>query len=308
MSANQALYPIARMCRLLGVSTSGYHAWRRRPPSARARRDEVLLKRIGEIHAASKGTYGAPRIHAELAAEGISVGRKRVARLMRVAGLRGISRRKAPRTTWRDERQRPAADLVQRNFSAQGPDRLWVADITYVATWAGFLYLAVVLDVFSRRIVGWAMAPITCARLWSWMPSIWRSSNAAPRPSSTIPTGDRSTPPSSSASAAARPASGPPWARPVIAMTMPCARASSRPWSASCSTVSVSDLMPRPRERSSNLSRDGTILAEGTPPSATYHQSNLRGEPYPPLAKVRNRPRNRANFRRREDPRCGDRS
>ena len=158
MSANQARYPIATMCRLLGVSASGYHAWRRRPPSARSRRDAVLLTRIREIHAASRGTYGAPRIHAELAAEGVSVGRKRVARLMRSAGLRGISRRKRPRTTQPGQERRPAPDLVERDFTAEGLDRLWVADITYVATWAGFLYLAVVLDAFSRRIVGWAIA------------------------------------------------------------------------------------------------------------------------------------------------------
>jgi putative transposase len=158
VSANQARFPIATMCRLLGVSASGYHAWRRRPPSARSRRDAVLLTRIREIHAVSRGTYGTPRIHAELAAEGVSVGRKRVARLMRGAGLRGVSRRKGPRTTQRDEQHRPAPDLVERDFTAEGPDRLWVADITYVATWAGFLYLAVVLDAFSRRIVGWAMA------------------------------------------------------------------------------------------------------------------------------------------------------
>ena len=158
MSANQARFPIATMCRLLGVSASGYHAWRRRPPSARSRRDAALLTRIREIHAVSRGTYGTPRIHAELVAEGVSVGRKRVARLMRGAGLRGVSRRKGPRTTQRDEQHRPAPDLVERDFTAEGPDRLWVADITYVATWAGFLYLAVVLDAFSRRIVGWAMA------------------------------------------------------------------------------------------------------------------------------------------------------
>jgi putative transposase len=146
------------MCRLLGVSASGYHAWRRRPPSMRANDDAVLLERIREIHVASRGTYGAPRIHAELAAEGASVGRKRVARLMRGAGLAGVSRRKGVRTTRRDSRGRPAPDLVQRQFTADAPDQLWVADITYIPTRAGFLYLAVVLDAFSRRIVGWAMA------------------------------------------------------------------------------------------------------------------------------------------------------
>ncbi len=158
MSANRAIYPIATMCRLLGVSASGYHAWQGRPPSALAEADARLLDRIREIHAASRRTYGAPRVHAELAAEGIAVGRKRVAKLMRGVGLAGVSRRKGPRTTERQADARPAPDLVDRDFQAPAPDPLWVADITYVPTAAGFLYLAVVLDVFSRRIVGWSMA------------------------------------------------------------------------------------------------------------------------------------------------------
>lgn len=149
---------MATMCRVLGVSTSGYYAWLRRSLSARAREDEVLRKRIATIHASSRGTYGAPRILAELRTQGFQVGRKRVARLMREAGLRGMSRRKWVTTTERDATASAAADLVQREFSASGPNRLWVADITYVPTWEGFLYLAVILDVWSRRIVGWAMA------------------------------------------------------------------------------------------------------------------------------------------------------
>jgi putative transposase len=157
VKANQATYPVATMCRLLEVSTSGYYAWRARQPSARACEDAELTAAIRHFHAASKGIYGAPKIHADLAAAGHRVGRKRVARLMRAAGLQGVSRRKSARTTRRDERQRPAPDLVQRDFTATGPNQLWVADITYVPTWAGFLYLAVVLDAWSRRIVGWAM-------------------------------------------------------------------------------------------------------------------------------------------------------
>ena len=152
------MHPIAMMCRLLGVSTSGYYAWRRRCSSRREVGDTALLQRIREIHAASYATYGAPRIHAELRDEGRHVGRKRVARLMRRARIAGISRRKWVRTTIRDERARPAPDLVERKFLATEPNRLWVADITYVSTLAGFLYLAIVLDAFSRRIVGWAMA------------------------------------------------------------------------------------------------------------------------------------------------------
>jgi putative transposase len=162
---NQANHPIAAMCRLLEVSASGYHAWRDRPASARSQADAALLARIKAIHATSRRTYGAPRIHAELAADGISVGRKRIARLMRAAGLKGISRRKWVRTTQRAKDARPAPDLVARDFKAEAPDRLWVADITYIPTWAGFLYLAVVLDVFSRRVVGWAMATHLRTRL-----------------------------------------------------------------------------------------------------------------------------------------------
>jgi putative transposase len=145
------------MCRTLGVSPSGFYAWRKRPLSPRVRADVELSAQIAAIHRESRRTYGAPRVHAELAARGMHVGRKRVARLMRNAGLHGVRRRKQFRTTVRDETARPAPDLVDRQFQAAGPDRLWVADITYVPTWAGFLYLAVVLDVWSRRVIGWAM-------------------------------------------------------------------------------------------------------------------------------------------------------
>ena len=158
MKRHQADYPIATMCRLLGLSTSGYYARRHRPPSRRATSDAALSEKIAALHERSRETYGAPRIHADLAAEGQRVGRKRVGRLMRGAGLAGVSRRRGVRTTIRDREARPAPDLVIRDFNAQSLDRLWVADITYIPTWAGFLYLAVVLDVCSRRVVGWSMA------------------------------------------------------------------------------------------------------------------------------------------------------
>ena len=157
MTANQAVFPIARMSALFGVLRSGFYAWQQRPLSNRAVADAELTKRIAACHQHSGGTYGAPRIHAELADAGTCVGRKRVERLMKQAGITGVSRRGSTRTTIRDQRVRPACDLVDRNFHADRPDQLWVADITYVPTWAGFLYLAVVLDAFSRRIVGWAM-------------------------------------------------------------------------------------------------------------------------------------------------------
>lgn len=158
MSANQAKLPVRTMCRVLGVSHSGYYAWQERRPSRRALSDAVLTERIRLIHAASDENYGSPNIHAELRDEGTCVSRKRIARLMRVAGLRGTCRRRGfVVTTRRDKKQRPAPDLVNREFIASGPNRLWVADITYVPTWAGFIYLAIVLDVWSRRIVGWAI-------------------------------------------------------------------------------------------------------------------------------------------------------
>ena len=158
MKANQAAHSVPTMCRVLGVSASGYYAWQRRGVSARRRQDEQLLEHVRGFHQQSRGTYGAPRIHRDLRAAGVRVGRKRVARLLKQAGLRGVSRRKWPVTTRRAVAARPAPDLVQRTFTASGPNQLWVADITYIPTWSGTLYLAVVLDVWSRRIIGWAMA------------------------------------------------------------------------------------------------------------------------------------------------------
>ncbi len=152
------MYPLATMCRVLGVSSSGYYAWRDRPPPARARADAALESRIRTIHEHSRGTYGVPRIHAELAAEGTQTGRKRIARLMQRAGLEGVSRSKRARTTHRSKDARPAPYLVERHFAIDGPDRLWVADITYISTWSGFLYLAVVVHAWSRRVIGWATA------------------------------------------------------------------------------------------------------------------------------------------------------
>ena len=137
MSDHQAEYPIASMCRLLGVSSSGYYAWMKRRPSRRAETDAALIGEIRAAHAASRGTYGAPRIHAELMAKGMRVGRKRVARLMSRAGLAGVSRRKFVTTTIKGG-GRQAPDLVDRNFTADRPNLLWVADITYIPTWAGF--------------------------------------------------------------------------------------------------------------------------------------------------------------------------
>jgi putative transposase len=146
------------MCRLLGVSASGFYAWDERPPSRRALEDIALSAKIHAIHRGSRECYGVPRIHAELADDyDVHVGKKRVARLMRAAGLRGVMRRGFVRTTVRDFTALAPPDLVDRNFQIDQLDRLWVADITYCPTWAGFLYLAIVLDACSRKVVGWAM-------------------------------------------------------------------------------------------------------------------------------------------------------
>lgn len=159
VARERAGHHLVTLCRVLGVSRAGFHAWAKRGPSPRSEADTSLLRLIRIVHRASRATYGVPRVHAELAARGIHVGRKRVARLMRAAGLVGVHRRRlrvrGPRTT----ALTAPPDLVRRNFRATGPDRLWVADITYLPTAAGFLYLATVLDAWSRRIVGWSMAP-----------------------------------------------------------------------------------------------------------------------------------------------------
>ena len=159
IDAEKAAYPIALLCRALRVSRAGFYAWRSRPPSCRSRADTGLTATIRGVHSASRATYRAPRVQAELGdAHGVRCGRKRVARLMRAAGLVGCHRRRRVRTTRRDPGTAPAPDLVQRAFAAGAPDQLWVADITYLPTWQGARYLAVVLDACTRRIVGWVMA------------------------------------------------------------------------------------------------------------------------------------------------------
>jgi putative transposase len=158
VKVNQATHSVGKMCRVLGISRSGFYAWTDRPMCDRKRFDLFLTGRIAAIHRRSRGTYGSPNIHAELADDhGIRVSRKRVARLMRAAGLKGASLRRYVVTTQADPKAERPVDLVEREFYATAPDRLWVADITYIPTWSGFLYLAMVLDVFSRKVVGWAM-------------------------------------------------------------------------------------------------------------------------------------------------------
>ena len=282
MSANQARFRVATMARVLGVSPSGYYAWRRRPPSARARADAELRARVQAIHGRSRGTYGAPRIHAELTEGGVAVSRKRVARVMRSVGVAGVSRRRGPRTTRRNAQARPAPDRVERRFEADAPNRLWVADITYVPTLAGFLYLAIVLDVFSRRVVGWAMAGHLRTAL---VVEALEMAVTQRRPEAVIHHSDKaaSTPRWPSALAAGNGASRYRWVRSAIASTMRWPRASSRPWSASCSTERRCQRTPKHGRRCSSSSRGGTTHGGVTPRSATGRHWSSNGSIRPAL-------------------------
>ena len=146
------------MCRVLAVQRSSYYAWRRRKPSLRAHRTAILQARIRRIYAGSDQTYGSPRVYRELVRAGVRCGRHRIARLMRRAGLWAISRRRWRTTTRRKARTVPAPDRLQRAFGIRGPNEVWATDLTYIATRSGWLYLAVVLDVGTRRVIGWATA------------------------------------------------------------------------------------------------------------------------------------------------------
>jgi putative transposase len=159
IEAEKAQHPVSLLCSVLGVSRAGFYAWRRRPPSARVRRDRELTRRIVTIHCDSFGSYGRPRVHAELRHQGVRTSPKRVARLLRSAGLSGLVKRRRGKTTIRVPGVRPAPDLVRRDFRPAGPNQIWVADLTEVQTWEGRLYLAAIIDCYSRRCVGWAIAP-----------------------------------------------------------------------------------------------------------------------------------------------------
>ena len=159
IAVEKAHHSVVRLCRVLRVAKSAFYAWQKQQPSARARVDEQLTNEIKEIYDASRCTYGAPRVHAELRNRGQRVGRKRVARLMRKAGLVGRTPRRFRRTTIPDpSTQVQVQDLVQREFDPTEPNQLWLSDITYIRTWEGWLYLAIVLDAYSRKVVGWALA------------------------------------------------------------------------------------------------------------------------------------------------------
>jgi hypothetical protein len=215
---------------VLGVSRSGFYDWWRRAPSDRALSDAWLVERIKAIHAANRGVYGARRVHAELRlAEGVRVGRKRVERLMRQAAISGLVAKKRARTTIRVPGVRVADDLVARQFKPAAPNVLWVADITYLRTWEGWVYLAAIQDAFSRRIVGWAMADHMRSSSSSTR-CRWPSRVGGPRrDSSTIPIRAASSSHWRSVSRPVTPASRSRWAAAATPMTTPSRRASSRP-------------------------------------------------------------------------------
>lgn len=159
VAAQLVAFPVTVICRVLDVSTSGYYAWTERGASCRSRRDRDLGAKVRAAHAASKGRYGSPRVHAELRAAGEKVGRKRIARLMKQAHLEGRKRRRFRKTTDSNHRLPIAPNLLKRNFTATAPNQAWVTDITFLWTHQGWLYLAAILDLFSRRVVGWATSP-----------------------------------------------------------------------------------------------------------------------------------------------------
>ncbi len=158
IDVEKARYPVLVLCRVLEVGRSGFYAWLRRPPSARAQADKGLETKIERAFRASRGTYGSPRIRAQLNAEGVPVSKRRVARLMRIRGLCGLRKARFVRTTDSRHKLPIAPNLLQRDFTATAPNRAWVTDVTFVWTLQGWLYLAAILDLFSRRVVGWAMS------------------------------------------------------------------------------------------------------------------------------------------------------
>jgi len=223
IEAEKAEHSISRLCSVLGVTRQGFYAWRRRGPSLRQLGDDELKRLIVTIYDGSLQTYGAPRVQLDLAEDhDVHVGRKRVARLMRDLGLQGVSRRgKRVRTTVADEKAPPAPDLVERRFVAERPNALWLADITYVPTLEGYLFLGVVMDMFSRKIVG-CRCGTTSGPNWSSTRSRWRSPAGDRRPgSSTTPTEDRSTPRSPSGVRSGSRSSSPRWAPAAMPTTTP---------------------------------------------------------------------------------------
>ena len=253
VTQEKAHHPITRLCRLLGVSTNGYYAWRCRGPSARAQRDAELTARIEHMHHASRGIYGAPRVHAELTlGQGIACSRKRVARLMRAAGLAGIHRRRHHGMTRRDPRRPLVPDRVQRDFTPVAPDLLWVADLIQHRTAEGWLYAGVVLDAFSRQVIGWAMDERPVPELAvNGLTMAVRNRRPGPGPSTT-PTTAPCTRPSPSAARSRLPGSRDRWGTWAMPLITRWRRASSPPCRPSSSTAAPGQRASSSDQRSSS--------------------------------------------------------
>jgi len=242
IEAERAQHAVSRLCQVLGVTRAGFYAWKRRAPSPRALADVELRALVGRVFADSHETYGAPRIQAELADEhGLRVSQKRVARLMRELGIAGVSRRrKGVRTTVRTREVAAATDLVRRDFRSCGPDRLWVADITYVASWEGYVFLACVIDAWSRKVVGWSMRDDLKTELA--LDALGMAlTRRRPRPG-LVHHSDRGSQYTSLAFArrCRRPGCSPAWAGEGTPSTTPSPKASSRRSRPSCSTGTAS--------------------------------------------------------------------
>jgi hypothetical protein len=274
VKANQATSSVQKMCRLLRVSKSGFYAWDGRPMSAHERSDIALTEKIQANYLRSRETYGSPNIHAELADDHkIRVGRKRVARLMRIAGLRGATLRKFVITTVSDGGTQPA-DLVKRRFYAERPNRLWVADATYIPTWSGFLYLAIVLDVFSRKVVGWAMGNYLRTEL---MLAAINMAITMRRPRSVIHHSDHgNTPATPSADVVWKPTSCRRWARLAMHTITRWPKASSPRWSGKCSIANGSRARTKPSGESFRGWKVGIIQTAATHRWVIAHRLTTR--------------------------------
>ena len=268
IEAESSRYPVAQVCRIAQVSRAAYYAWKGTPASARAAEDAALTAKIRAIHAASGGQYGVPRVLAELRAQGVDVGKKRVARLMTAAGLRGRRPPRWVRTTTPEPTPPAIPDRVHGEFTAAAPDVLWVGDITYVRTWEGWLYLATVLDVFSRRVIGWAVADhmraaLVCDALR--MAVATRGGTVA----GVVFHSDRgcNTRRPSSAASAPRMGCGSPWGERACAGTTRSPSRSLRPTSSSSSSLDHGRPGLAHGRRPSTGSKPSTTASVGTQPS-----------------------------------------
>lgn len=268
MDAQKANYPIAVMARVFGVSTSGYYDWKAKGGklSARAAENNKLTETITRIHADSRGTYGSPRVHMELRlGQQTLISRKRVARLMRLAGLKGIYRRRAWGCTKRDPAATPNPDLVRRQFSVDGPDVLWVSDVTEHPTEEGKLYLATVIDAYSRRAIGWSIADHMRSELV--VDALrWQSGGGGRRPAkpSVIRITALSTPRGRLVAAFVGPGCSGRWGPSAIVSTIPWPSRSSGPYRWSCSIARGGAPARSWRWQSSSTSRGSTTRSAGT--------------------------------------------